>query len=65
MDLNQIALANQLYRQKQERELQEQIPCPVRFEDDFQSIFAGDEQPVKPVNINQAMFDAGHKSSDF
>lgn len=39
---------------------------PAFNEDDFQRIFGhGDEQPERPINVNQALEDAGHKHVDF
>jgi hemerythrin len=61
----QVILANKLHKQKQEREqFEDLIPCEVRFEDDFNSIFRDDEKFMPQIKIDQH-HEHGVKPSDF
>lgn len=59
-----IRAANEMQRQRDIKECAP-LPNPDCFEQSFNEIFVGDEAQVKQVNTGQAMWDAGHKHSDF
>ena len=67
LDLNRMATAMAKAKEvREEIERANPIVCQQRFDDDFERVFgAGDERKVIPVSINNAMYDAGHKPSDF
>lgn len=69
---NQIDITKMANAMHKERELQAQIDLereisPEIFEEQFQQIFMSDEtfEREPKINPHQALFDAGHKMSDF